>query len=278
MYLKAAAQCAVQQPFLCGDDSIRFGTELRGRSVLFLQKRDCFWQNREFSTNKLGLLTIYKSVIVPNTDNMKGLEAAAAAGIVAGKQEKKLEVIADVTPEQTKAIRAYLDQTDIKVQHVENGVTFDIILTVWKGEHSAQVRIAVFHTNIVYVEKDGEVLVDIPVHGDSEETLTDRSLLEMAQVFRVPFPRVLRSIYVPQVLPYFRAAADTALGLSWKAGTAAEVIGLCSGTIGERLYTAKVYFQTADLFAWTAVIVLLSVLFEGLFLRGVDALTERWCA
>ena len=56
-----------------------------------------------------------KSVIVPNTDNMKGLEAAAAAGIVAGKQEKKLEVIADVTPEQTKAIRAYLDQTDIKV-------------------------------------------------------------------------------------------------------------------------------------------------------------------
>ena len=179
MYLKAAAQCAVQQPFLRGDGSIRFGTELRGRSVLFLQKRDCFWQNREFSTNKLGLLTIYKSVIVPNTDNMKGLEAAAAAGIVAGKQEKKLEVIADVTPEQTKAIRAYLDQTDIKVRHVENGVTFDIILTVWKGEHSAQVRIAVFHTNIVHVEKDGEVLVDIPVHGDDEETLTDRSLLDM---------------------------------------------------------------------------------------------------
>lgn len=127
----------------------------------------------------MGLLTIYKSVIVPNTDNMKGLEAAAAAGIVAGKQEKKLEVIADVTPEQTKAIRAYLDQTDIKVRHVENGVTFDIILTVWKGEHSAQVRIAVFHTNIVHVEKDGEVLMDIPVHGDNEETLTDRSLLDM---------------------------------------------------------------------------------------------------
>ena len=124
-----------------------------------------------------------KSVIVPNTDNMKGLEAAAAAGIVAGKQEKKLEVIADVTPEQTKAIRAYLDQTDIKVRHVENGVTFDIILTVWKGEHSAQVRIAVFHTNIVHVEKDGEVLVDIPVHGDSEETLTDRSLLDMEHIW-----------------------------------------------------------------------------------------------
>ena len=107
---------------------------------------------------------------------------------------------------------------------------------------------------------------------------TSRELLEMARVFRIPLSRRLRGVDLPQVLPYFRAAADTALGLSWKAGTAAEVIGLCSGTIGERLYTAKVYFQTADLFAWTAVIVLLSILFEGLFLRGVDALTERWCA
>lgn len=192
----------MRQPFLRGEDSIRFGTELRGRSVLFLQKRDCFWQNREFSTNKLGLLTIYKSVIVPNTDNMKGLEAAAAAGIVAGKQEKKLEVIADVTPEQTKAIRAYLDQTDIKVRHVENGVTFDIILTVWKGEHSAQVRIAVFHTNIVHVEKDGEVLVDIPVHGDSEETLTDRSLLDMEHIWdfaNTVDVEDVRSILEPQI-------------------------------------------------------------------------------
>lgn len=165
-------------------------------------KKDCFWQNREFSTNKLGLLTIYKSVIVPNTDNMKGLEAAAAAGIVAGKQEKKLEVIADVSPEQTKAIRAYLDQTDIKVRHVENGVTFDIILTVWKGEHSAQVRIAVFHTNIVHVEKDGEVLVDIPVHGDSEETLTDRSLLDMEHIWdfaNTVDVEDVRSILEPQI-------------------------------------------------------------------------------
>ena len=143
-----------------------------------------------------------KSVIVPNTDNMKGLEAAAAAGIVAGKQEKKLEVIADVTPEQTKAIRAYLDQTDIKVRHVENGVTFDIILTVWKGEHSAQVRIAVFHTNIVHVEKDGEVLVDIPVHGDDEETLTDRSLLDMEHIWdfaNTVDVEDVRSILEPQI-------------------------------------------------------------------------------
>lgn len=104
---------------------------------------------------------------------------------------------------------------------------------------------------------------------------TDRELLEMARVFRVPFSRRLTGIYLPQVLPYFRSAVSVALGLCWKAGTAAEVIGLSGGTIGERLYTAKVYFETPDLFAWTAVIVLLSAGFEWLFLRAVDKITER---
>ena len=104
---------------------------------------------------------------------------------------------------------------------------------------------------------------------------TDVSLLEMARVFRVPFWRQVRGIYLPQVLPYFRSAVSVALGLCWKAGTAAEVIGLSGGTIGERLYTAKVYFETPDLFAWTAVIVLLSAGFERLFLRAVDKITER---
>ena len=74
---------------------------------------------------------------------------------------------------------------------------------------------------------------------------------------------------------YVLSAVSAALGLCWKAGTAAEVIGLSGGTIGERLYTAKVYFQTPDLFAWTAVIVLISALFEKLFLFAVDRLAER---
>ena len=104
---------------------------------------------------------------------------------------------------------------------------------------------------------------------------TDRQLLEMARVYRVPLSRRLAGIYVPQVRPYCRSAVSAALGLCWKAGTAAEVIGLSGGTIGERLYTAKVYFQTPDLFAWTAVIVLISALFEKLFLFAVDRLAER---
>lgn len=103
----------------------------------------------------------------------------------------------------------------------------------------------------------------------------DRKLLEMARVFRVPFSRQLRSIWLPQVLPCFRTAVSLGLGLCWKAGVAAEVIGLPAGTIGERLYTAKVYFMTPDLFAWTAVIVAVSVMFEKVFLGLVDVLVRK---
>ena len=105
---------------------------------------------------------------------------------------------------------------------------------------------------------------------------TDASLLEMARVFRVPFSRTLRGIYLPQVLPYFRSAVSTALGLCWKAGTAAEVIALSGGSIGEKLYHAKIYFETADLFAWTAAIVRISALIERLFLYFVASMAERW--
>jgi len=103
----------------------------------------------------------------------------------------------------------------------------------------------------------------------------DRQLLEMARVFRVPWRRMVWNVYVPVALPYFRSAAALGLGLCWKSGIAAEVIGLPAGTIGERLYTAKIYFETPDLFAWTAVIVAVSVGFEKLFLAGVDALGRK---
>ena len=104
---------------------------------------------------------------------------------------------------------------------------------------------------------------------------TDGKLLEMAKVFRVPLGRQVRGIYLPAVLPHFRTAVSLGLGLCWKAGIAAEVIGLPGGSLGERLYSAKVYFQTPDLFAWTAVIVAVSVVFEKLFLALIDALVRK---
>lgn len=116
------------------------------------------------------------------------------------------------------------------------------------------------------------LMVFPPVYLNVLEGLrqTDPKLLELARVYRIPLRRRIWGIYLPQALPYFRSAASLALGLCWKAGAAAEVIGLPAETVGERLYTAKVYYQTPDLFAWTAVILVLSAAFEKLFLAGVD--------
>lgn len=123
-----------------------------------------------------------KSVIVPNTDHLKGIPAAAAAGIIAGKPEKELEVIAEVSKEQIEEMKDFLQNTDISVEYVDNGITFDIIVTVTKGESSATVRIANYHTNIVLIEKDGQVLYEEKVEGEKEEGLTDRSLLNMKDI------------------------------------------------------------------------------------------------
>ena len=123
-----------------------------------------------------------KSVIVPNTDHLKGIPAAAAAGIVAGDADKKLEVIASVSSEQTAQMKEFMEQVPITVEHIDNGITFDIVITLYKGVSYARVRIANYHTNIVLVEKNGEILEKKPVAGESEDGLTDRSLLNMKDI------------------------------------------------------------------------------------------------
>ncbi len=103
----------------------------------------------------------------------------------------------------------------------------------------------------------------------------DRSLREMAGVFRVPAGRRLLYLTLPQMMPHLRAGAVTALGLCWKSGVAAEVIGIPRNTIGEQLYSVKVNFATADLFAWTVIIVLLSLLTARLLRLALELLEGR---
>ena len=134
-----------------------------------------------------------KSVIVPNTGGMKGIEAAAAAGIVAGQAGKALEVISEVTEAQKAEMRRFLADTPIRVEAVDNGQIFDIIVRLAAGEHTAAVRIAQYHTNIVHVEKDGQVLLDVPVEANAaacghegnaptEDGLAGRDLLTIADI------------------------------------------------------------------------------------------------
>ena len=103
----------------------------------------------------------------------------------------------------------------------------------------------------------------------------DPQLMEMAQVFRLSPARCVRYLYLPQVMPYFRSGCTVALGLCWKAGIAAEVIGIPRGSIGEHLQQAKVYLDIPDLFAWTLVIVLASLAFEKLMLAALNLAARR---
>ena len=103
----------------------------------------------------------------------------------------------------------------------------------------------------------------------------DPQLLELARVYRLPRGRVLRRITWPSVLPHLRAALRSALGLGWKAGIAAEVLTVPPYSIGKRIYEAKLYLETTELFAWTAAVILVSLLIEKLLLRLTDSFGRK---
>ena len=100
----------------------------------------------------------------------------------------------------------------------------------------------------------------------------ERALIDMARAFRFTFWQRLKMVRLPALKPFLKSALSASVGMAWKAGVAAEVIGLPRGTIGEKLYDAKIYLNTADLFAWTCLLVALSALYEKALLRLCDFL------
>lgn len=133
--------------------------------------------------------------------------------------------------------------------------SFVILALIWIGSEN----LSIFISFLV-------VLPMIYVNTIAGLESTDQKLLEMAKVFSLPLPRRIRFIYLPALLPYLTSSCRIALGMSWKSGIAAEVIGVPAHTIGENLYMAKIYLATSDVFAWTIVIILISVGFEKCFL------------
>lgn len=103
----------------------------------------------------------------------------------------------------------------------------------------------------------------------------DDKLLEMAHVYDVKKSTILRKIYIPAIIPYFSAACVTALGLGWKSMVAAEVLSNPKYSIGSNLYNAKVYLESSELFAWTFVVVILSMIFEYFFGYAIRNITAR---
>lgn len=101
---------------------------------------------------------------------------------------------------------------------------------------------------------------------------TDKKLLEMAAVFQVPTGRKIVYLYFSQLMPFLVSACSLSLGLCWKSGIAAEVIGLPLGSIGEHMYQAKIFVDTKTLLAWTVVVICVSFLFERVFLAALRRL------
>lgn len=162
-----------------------------------------------------------KSVVVPNTNSLKGIEAAAAAGIVAGQSDKILEVISEVTPAQRAEIRAYLADHPIVVKPAEGGKVFDILITLRAGNNHVKLRISDYHTHIVYIEKNGEVLFQSgEVLSDSaRDMLTDRSCLSVEGVLDFASTCNLEDVLalIERQIDYNYAIAEEGMRHSWGA-------------------------------------------------------------
>lgn len=142
--------------------------------------------------------------------------------------------------------------------------SFIILVLIWAGSGSLSVVISFLMVlPVIYMNVLEGILQ------------TDKKLLEMAKVFHISFSKKLSAIYIPDVMPYFISGCKIGLGLCWKSGIAAEVIGLPTGSIGEQLYQAKIFLSTGDLFSWTIVIVAISYLFEKVFLVGLTCFSAR---
>lgn len=141
--------------------------------------------------------------------------------------------------------------------------SFVILALIWAGSENLSVLIS--------------FLVSFPViyiHTLGGLQSVDGKLLQMAAVFRMPPRNRIRYIYLPALLPYLADSFRITLGLCWKSGVAAEVIGVPMHSIGEKLYMAKIYLSTDELFAWTFVVIILSAAFEKLCLELIGERTH----
>ena len=123
-----------------------------------------------------------KSVVVPHTGGMRGIEAAVCAGIRVGDAEGMLEVISNVKEDEIPEIKKYKQNTKINVAYSESPYIFDIDVHVFEGKDSARVRIVDFHTNIVLIEKNREVILKKELSGQKTENLTDRTVLSVEKI------------------------------------------------------------------------------------------------
>jgi len=164
-----------------------------------------------------NILKNVKSVVVPNTGGRRGIAAAVAVGIVGGDAEAGLQVLAGVTENDVSAIQTYLDTTPIRVSCPESPCMLDIKLEGKLGGHEATVRVANNHTNIIYIEKDGQVILEKPVVGDAEDNLHDKSGLNVRDIiaFAQTVPLEMIKPLISQQIACNSTIAEEGIRNSW---------------------------------------------------------------
>ncbi len=123
-----------------------------------------------------------KSVVVPNTGGLHGMAAAVCAGIIAGDADRELQVISSVPAEAHGKIKNYMESVDLEIQPAESGLVFDIDLHIFHGEDRVRLRIINHHTNIVHIQRNEQILLQLPVCESSEDHLTDKSCLSIEKI------------------------------------------------------------------------------------------------
>ena len=161
-----------------------------------------------------------KSVIVPNTGGLRGIEASAAAGVVAGKADRVLEVLSHVDDSNRLDIRDFLARKEIQVNESKSDLTFDLVVTVCAGESTASVQISHYHTNVVLITKNTEVIYRNQDCDEIQtETLTDRSIMNVKDI--LDFAESVNLAEVEELLQlqidYNMAIAEEGLKRDWGA-------------------------------------------------------------
>lgn len=195
--------------------------------------------------------TFWGSISYSFTKIVSGFVLALVFGIIMGGLSARFTLVRDILSLPVAVIKA----TPV--------ASFIILALVWIDSKNLSIFIAflmvfpIIYTNIITGIES-----------------TDKNLIEMAKVFKIPKVRKIRYIYFSQIMPFLRSSCLVGLGLCWKAGIAAEVIGMPRGSIGEKLYDAKIFLDTPDLFAWTVVIIFISIIFEKLFMLVLDRIMK----
>lgn len=166
-----------------------------------------------------NILKNVKSVVVPNTGGRKGIRPAIAAGMVAGNASDGLQVLAELTDAQLAQVDEFLRRVSIEITCGASPCKLDIDLRAMAGTHSARVRITNHHTNIIYMERDGEVLRDLPVVDAAEEHMTDRSCLNVEDILRFADTAPLEAVapLLDRQIEYNSAIAEEGLRGAWGA-------------------------------------------------------------